>query len=234
MDKLVLACLAFSLIHLFVAGSSVRQLLINVAGRGTYFGLFSIASLGSLVWMILSYNRVVRSGAEQLWNVGPAGYWVALVFMFPAVILVIVGLLTKSPTAVMQEKLLLQGNPAKGILRISRHPFLSGVAIWSAVHIFADGDMASLAFFGTFFVVVVAGARSIDHKRYVSHGESWRKFTSETSIAPFGAILQGRNSIKFKEMGWPLPLAVAVYAAFVYFHVDIFGVAPFPGWVLPF
>lgn len=228
MDKLVIACLAFSLIHLFVAGSSVRHLIIAIAGRTTYFGLFSIASLGSLSWMILSFNKAIEGEAIPLWNSYPAGHWVALVFMAPALILVIVGLLTKSPTAMMQEKLLLQGDAAKGVLRITRHPFLSGVAIWAAVHILANGDMASLAFFGTFFVVVVAGARSIDHKRYVSHGEAWRDFTEKTSIVPFGAILQGRNSLKVKEMGWPLLLAVAAYAALVYFHADIFGVAPFP------
>lgn len=228
MDELVIACLAFSLIHLFVAGSSVRQLIITTAGRTTYFGLFSIASLGSLAWMVLSYNKAIAGGALPLWDTYPAGHWVAVVFMAPALILVIVGLLTKSPTAMMQEKLLLQGDAAKGILRITRHPFLSGVAIWSAVHIIADGNMASLAFFGTFFVVVVGGARSIDHKRYVSHGQAWQDFTAKTSIVPFGAILQGRNSVNIKEMGWPLLLAVAVYAAFVYFHADIFGVTAFP------
>jgi len=228
MDSVVLSCLAFLLIHLFVAGSSIRRLLIDAIGQGAYFGLFSIASLGALIWMSTAYTDALEVSYEVLWSVSVIGQWGALALMLPATILVVTGLLTKNPTATMQEKMLLQGDKTTGILRVTRHPFLSGVAIWAAVHVFGNGDLPSLIFFGTFFVVVVAGARSIDHKRYVAYGSDWQKFASETSIMPFGAILQGRNSFKAGELGWKGLLGVALYAALVYFHASIFGISVVP------
>lgn len=228
MDAVVISCLAFLLIHLFVAGSAIRRLLIDAVGQGAYFGLFSIASLGSLVWMATSYNRALTGSHEMLWFASAAGQWATLILMFPAVVLVVTGLLTKNPTATMQEKMLLQGNAVTGILRVTRHPFLSGIAIWAAVHVFANGDLPSLIFFGTFFVVVVAGARSIDHKRYIAYGSDWQQFASETSIMPFGAILQGRNKLRLGEIGWRLLVGVALYAVLVYFHGSLFGISAIP------
>ena len=216
------------MIHLFVAGSSIRSLVISMAGQGTYFGLFSIASLGSLFWMAFSYNKALDNSYEMLWATSPLGQWIALILMFPALILIVAGVLTKSPTATMQEKLLLHGDGATGILRITRHPLLSGIALWSAVHVLANGDLPSLIFFGTFFVVVLAGSRSIDHKRYVAFGADWQRFATETSILPFGAILLGRNKFKPGELGWRALLGIALYAALVYFHPSIFGVSVIP------
>jgi uncharacterized membrane protein len=39
--------------------------------------------------------------------------------------------------------------PARGIQRVTRHPFLWGVAVWAFVHLIANGDVASLMLFGS-------------------------------------------------------------------------------------
>ena len=56
---------------------------------------------------------------------------VVLVLTFFAFELVAIGLTTPSPTATGGESLLRSADPAKGILRVTRHPFLWGVALWS-------------------------------------------------------------------------------------------------------
>ena len=56
-----------------------------------------------------------------------------------------------SPTAMAQEGLV--SRPPEGIVRVTRHPFLVGVALWAFLHLVAIVDMASVFFFGALLVV---------------------------------------------------------------------------------
>jgi uncharacterized membrane protein len=48
-----------------------------------------------------------------------------------------------------------------------------------------------------------------------------------TSITPFGAIVQGRNRFVPGEIGWlTLLIGVVAWAALLYLHPWLFGVAP--------
>jgi uncharacterized membrane protein len=49
------------------------------------------------------------------------------------------------------------GVPPQGIVRVTRHPFLTGVGLWALVHLIGDGDVASLVFFAVWAVVALAG-----------------------------------------------------------------------------
>jgi uncharacterized membrane protein len=122
----------------------------------------------------------------------------------------------------------------KGVLRITRHPFLWGVAIWAAFHTAANGDKAAVIFFGTFLVVAVLGTISIDAKRKRKLGEAWSGFAARTSNIPFGAILSGRTKFSAREyFDWRFLLALVLFAVLLFAHPHIFGVSPFPGGVVP-
>jgi len=88
---------------------------------------------------------------------------IAIILMLPAALLVVIGLTTPNPTSVAQEGRV--GQPPQGIVRVSRHPFLTGVALWALVHLIGNGDVASLIFFATWAIVALAGTVSIDAKR---------------------------------------------------------------------
>ena len=112
--------------------------------------------------------------------------------------------------------------------RITRHPFLWGVALWSAVHLLFNPEAANLLFFGTFVLVAVAGTFSIDAKRARLFGEGWQRYAAQTSNVPFAAIVQGRNRFVLAELGWlKLAAAVAVFAALAWLHARFFGLPPF-------
>ena len=132
--------------------------------------------------------------------------------MLPAFLLVVIGLTTPNPTAVAQENLV--DRAPLGIVRITRHPFLMGTALWAAIHLVGNGDEASFLFFSALLIVSVAGTVSIDAKRARSLGASaWSGFARRTSIVPFAAILAGRNTLSLAELGWWRPAAgVAAYA----------------------
>jgi uncharacterized membrane protein len=119
-------------------------------------------------------------------------------------------------------------------LRITRHPFLWGVAIWSAFHLSANGDEASVIFFGTFFVLSILGTFSIDAKRRRKMGVAWAAFAAKTSNIPFAAAITGRNSLKLGEsFGWRFWVAALLFVTVLFAHAHIFGVSPFPGGVVP-
>jgi uncharacterized membrane protein len=97
--------------------------------------------------------------------------------------------------------LLTDKEPAKGIQRITRHPFLWGVALWSFTHLVLKGDLASVIFFGSFLILAIAGPFSMDRKRKKAFADAWDRFAALTSNVPFVAIVEGRNWLKIRELG---------------------------------
>ena len=225
MVLLLLAALFFVCIHLGVAGTRLRDRAVAALGNKGYQFAFSVASVAGLVWMSFAYDH-----APYIATWDTPEWWkpIAILVMLPAFLLAVIGLATPNPTAVAQEGSL--SRPPQGIVRITRHPFLMGIAIWALTHLVANGDIASLIFFGTFAIVALAGMPSIDAKRRRLAGSAWQAFAAETSIMPFGAILAGRNRFNFPEIGaWRLAVALVVYALMLGGHSHIVGVSPFPG-----
>ena len=62
MLELVIACLAFLLLHV-LPSTPLRGALVARLGEGPYTGLFSLATLAAIVWMALAYRA-----AQQCFN----------------------------------------------------------------------------------------------------------------------------------------------------------------------
>jgi uncharacterized membrane protein len=236
MTMLVTSALVFLAIHLLVAGTPVRDMLTGAIGEGPYLGLFSLASLGVIVWLAMSYGAAHVSAENHfLFNLGRGVHDLAIPVVLIAFLIGVPGLLTPNPTSVGQSATAAKEETVRGILRVTRHPFLWSVAIWSAFHLGANGDVASVIFFGTFLALSVLGTFSIDAKRKRKMGDAWNAFAGRTSNIPFGAIVSGRNSLRLGEyLDWRFLTAVAIFAAVLFAHARIFGASPFPGGWVPF
>ena len=224
MPSLILAALFFIGIHLGIAGTRLRDRAIAALGRRGYGAAFSLVSVAGLAWLILAYNR-----APYLASWGMLVWWkpVAVALMLPATLLAVIGLASPNPTALAQEARLAE--PPTGILRVTRHPFLTGVGFWALVHLIGNGDLASLVFFAGFAVVALAGTVSIDAKRRRLSGAAWQGFAGQTSILPFAAIAAGRNRFRPGEIGlWRWAAALLAYALMLGGHGPVIGVSPFP------
>ena len=224
MLSLLLAAIFFAGIHLGVAGTTIRDRAITALGQSGYRVAFSIATVVGLAWLVMAYNRapyVVTWGMLEWWKP------FAIILMLPASLLVVIGLTTPNPTAVAQENRLAQ--PPQGIVRVTRHPFLTGVGLWALVHLIGNGDIASLVFFAVWAVVALAGTVSIDRKRRRLLSAAWEPFATRTSIVPFAAIAAGRNRFRPGEIGvWRWGAAVVLYVLMLVGHADVIGVSPFP------
>lgn len=224
MTHLVLAAATFAAMHLLISGTRARDALVARLGEKRYRALFSLASAAVLGWLIWSFTLARAPALTPLidWR------WLAAVLVLAAFLLIVLGLLTPGPTIVGAEKLLAKGVEARGVHRITRHPFLWGIALWALVHMAFNPEQANLVFFGTFLLVAAAGTFSIDAKRARLFGESWQRYAGQTSNIPFGAIAQGRNTLALGELGWgKLAAAAAVYALFAVLHARFFGFPPF-------
>lgn len=235
MAMLAAAAVFFLALHLLVAGTTLRDRAVRAIGERLYLGMFSLASLGGIIWLAVSYNAASAEGSVELWNLGPGAAHLGTIVVGLAFLLGVSGLLTPSPTAAGMESRAADPNTVRGVLRITRHPFLWAVALWSAFHLAANGDAASTVFFATFLVLAVAGTYSIDAKRARKMGADWQGFAGRTSNIPFGAILSGRAKFNLGElMSYRLAAAVAAYVAVLFLHAWAFGVSPFPGGWVPF
>ncbi len=233
MTMLIAAAATFVLIHLLVSGTRLRDALTGAIGEGTYMGLFSgrpRRSPGLLAWLLIAFGPARASaGNSVLWSVTPATRDIQIVVQLAAFLLVVPGILTPNPTGVGQVGVLDKSDAIRGMLRISRHPFLWGVALWSAGHLLVNGSIADIVLFGGFFVLAVLGPPSIDAKRERKLGERWGAFATQTSSVPFAAILAGRQKLSIGEIGWwRIALAVVLWGVTLWGHPYAFGVRALP------
>jgi len=228
MSMLIAACAVFIAIHLFVSGTRLRDRLTGVIGEGAYLAAFSLASLAVIVWMVMAFNAASASPENQVLFVPWIGIrHLAIPVVALAFLLAVPGLLMPNPTSLKQEGAAAKESTVRGVLRITRHPFLWGVALWAAFHVAANGDEAATVFFGTFLVLGVFGPFSIDAKRRRKMGPQWDIFAAKTSNIPFA------KGFKLGELfDWRLAAAVAAFLGVLFSHARLFGVSPFPnGWV---
>ncbi|UDF05140.1 NnrU family protein [Asticcacaulis sp. AND118] len=223
MWTLALACAFFILIHILVSGSDLREQMIGAIGTRSYFALFGLLSLIGFFWMIAAYYGARGDPANlHLWSAPFALKIGAFGINFISLMLIIVGMLSPSPTALgslnrMPER------PVSGIIRISRHPVLAGIALLAATHLITTGTLASWVFFGTLLALSLLGANSIDRKREIRYGESYRAIMKTTSILPFVAIAQKRVSFEPSELGvLRVMVATSCFTCLVVLHELLF------------
>jgi uncharacterized membrane protein len=224
--ELVLAALFLPLSHFGISSSSLRARLVDALGERAYQGLYSLVTLGAFAWLVIAY----RHAPTMLLWVAPAFVNVAaLLVVLLAFLLVVVGVTTPNPTTVGAEALFERADSVRGVVRITRNPFLWGTGLWALAHIAATGDAAALLLFGSIGSLGLLGASLLDAKKARQHGERWRRFAAQTSSAPFVAIAQGRQRLALGEIGlWRVAVALTLFAVFASLHSKLFGVSPFP------
>jgi uncharacterized membrane protein len=215
--QLYFASAAFLATH-FVPSTPLRGVLVRSLGEKAYVGLYTLVSFAMIGWMVWAYNR---APLEPLW-VGLR--WLPAVLMPFSLVLLACGVLSRNPTLVGADKLLKSADPARGMIRVTRHPVMWSFILWALAHILARGEFGAIVFFGTFLLLAALGAVLMDQRKARNLGEDWQRFAAVTSYFPFLAIAQGRNSFKPAEIGWRNPaIGLGLYALLFWFHPLLFG-----------
>jgi uncharacterized membrane protein len=220
MTNLVIAAVAFIALHRLVSGSPARALFVRLNGERAFQRLFGLATIANLVWLGFAYATARAPDATiPLWPAKLPLHALQMLVEPAALVLIVLGVATPNPGIVGQEKVVKQANAVHGILRVTRHPFLWGVAMLALGHLVALPTPRNLALFGSWAIVALSGTLSIDRKKQRAIGADWAAFARETSNLPFAAILAGRQRFRLDEIGLSrLGIAVAIALAATLVH----------------
>jgi len=220
LSELALATLAFVGGHFLLSSAPLRRPLAGMLGERAFAGLYSVLALAAFAWMLTSYGAAPH---VELWPALPTLRFIPLLVMPMAVLLVTGGYSQRNPTAVMQPVSTTDRDLAPGILTVTRHPVMWGVAFWALSHIPANGDAASVILFGGLAILALGGTVAIDAKRRARDPEAFARLEAVTSNLPFAAIREGRTRLP-RIQPWRLLLAAALYFALLAAHPWIAGV----------
>jgi uncharacterized membrane protein len=223
MRNLVAAAAFFLAIHFGVSGTALRARLVRSMGEKAYRGLFSLASLVGLIWLIDAYGDAPR---VELWG--------QLLALKPIAAPLCCSRFCSSLSDLrLRARRLRAGN--RGFRAMNLRGASSGshaIRSCGASRSGRSSTSRSMAIwprsilFGSLLVLAVGGTALIDRKRRDSFGVHWQRFALSTSNIPFAAIVGGRNQLgaALRETGIVRPLiAVAIYAAVFSFHARLFG-----------
>lgn len=127
MGILILGVAMFVGVHLVPSVPSFRNGLRERFGVGPYMGLFSLGAALGLILIVVGFGR---APFVHLWT-PPTWARSVAVYVMPVALTLFVGAYVPS-----------------NLKRFIRHPMLLGVSLWAAVHLLANGDLASLVLFG--------------------------------------------------------------------------------------
>lgn len=218
----LIAALVFLVTHLGVSSTGLRGALAGMLGERGYAGAYSIVAAASLGFLIYAY--LGTSHAQFLFGPSAALNWVPVIVMPFALMFLVGGLMVPNPSAVMQDQSVHDPNAARGFLRITRHPVQMAIFLWALAHLLANGDIASLWFFGGLALVSGVGMRLMDRKKARTLGDDWQRFAANTSVVPFAAIAAGRNRLVFAEIWIPVVVGLALWIVLLWGHAWIAGV----------
>src|SRR4029077_21187687 len=101
MQMLIAAAAVFLAIHLLIAGTTIRDRITGAIGERAYLGLFSLASLGVIVWLVMAYNAAQAAGGDtQLYDLGPGVRHLGIPIVAVAFLLGVQGLFMRNPTSI--------------------------------------------------------------------------------------------------------------------------------------
>jgi len=178
---LILGWILFLGAHLSPGVFGLRDTLVQRLGEGRFTGLYIATSVTGMTCIIAGRHIApfVNVWYPPLWAKPVTSLLVLVAFILIAALLL--------PT---------------NIRRLVRHPMLWGVVVWSAGHLLANGDLASMIFFGGF------GGYAL---------------TSIVSLNRRGAIMPEQRYPVWQD-ALSVTAALAAYGAIVWLHPYLFGV----------
>jgi len=197
--------LGFAVAHSGLA--SLRTRGEAIIGARLYRVLFALVSIPlAVILVVYFFNH--RYDGLLLWQVqGVTGVktlvWIlsaiSFFFLYPATFNLLEIAAIQKPQVHLYET---------GILRVTRHPQMVGQVIWCIAHTLWLGTsftlLTSLGLIAHHLFAVWHGDRRLEDR----YGEAFLKIKERTSVVPFLAIIDGRQSLKWQEFLRPAYLGV--------------------------
>jgi uncharacterized membrane protein len=129
---MILGLVVFLGIHTLTTQRKLRAGLIASLGEGGYKAGYALASVAGLALIVWGFAHYRATGWIDVWHPPKALKHLTEALMLPAVILVVAAYI--------------RGR----IYTALKHPMLTGVKLWAAAHLLANGDLGGIILFGSF------------------------------------------------------------------------------------
>ncbi|MEG4197099.1 NnrU family protein [Microcoleus sp. Pol12A5] len=205
--------LVFAIAHSGLA--ALRPKGEKLIGPRLYRVLFALVSLPLAVILIVYFFNHRYDGV-QLWQVqGLPGVkpavWIlsaiSFLFLYPATFNLLEIAAVQKPQVHLYET---------GIIRITRHPQMVGQVIWCVAHTLWIGTSFTLVTSIGLVLHHLFGVWHGDRRLQARFGESFETIKSRTSIMPFLAILQKRQTLDLLEFLRPSYLGVVIFTGMLW------------------
>ncbi|MGI2907588.1 NnrU family protein [Tolypothrix sp. VBCCA 56010] len=205
--------LVFAIAH--SGGAALRPWAEKQIGPRLYRVFFALLSLPLAVILIVYFINH-RYDGWQLWQVqGLPGVktvvWVlsaiSFLFLYPATFNLLEIAAIQKPSVHLYET---------GIIRITRHPQMVGQIIWCVAHTLWLGTSFTLVTSVGLVLHHLFGVWHGDRRLTSRYGEAFEMVKQRTSIIPFLAVLDHRQSLKWQEFLRPAYLGVAAFIALLW------------------
>ncbi|MDF5711573.1 MAG: NnrU family protein [Nostoc sp. S4] len=220
--------IVFAIAH--SGGAALRPWAEKYIGLRLYRILFALVSLPLAVILIIYFFRHRYDGL-QLWQVqGVPGVrevvWVlsaiSFLFLYPATFNLLEIAAIQKPQVHLYET---------GIIRITRHPQMVGQIIWCIAHTLWVGTTFTLVTSIGLVLHHLFGVWHGDRRLSLRYGSAFEIVKQRTSIIPFKAIIDGRQSIKWREFLRPAYLGVAIFVVLLWWsHPLLLEASGTIGW----
>ncbi|MEO6860347.1 MAG: NnrU family protein, partial [Microcoleus sp.] len=187
----------------------------KLIGPRLYRVLFALVSLPlAVILVVYFFNH--RYDGVQLWQVqGVPGVkpvvWIlsaiSFLFLYPATFNLLEIAAIQKPDVHLYEA---------GIIRITRHPQMVGQVIWCVAHTLWIGTSFTLVTSIGLILHHLFGVWHGDSRLRARFGESFETIKSQTSIIPFLAILQKRQTLDLLEFMRPSYVGVAIFTGLLW------------------
>ncbi len=215
--EFIAALAVFFLSHSVPARPPVKPWLVQRLGHGGFTLVYSALSVAVLGWLIVA---AARTPYVELWVWEPWQSHVPLVGM--AVVCLILAFSIGRPNPFSFGGMKNESfDPARpGIIRWMRHPLLVALALWGAIHMVPNGNLAHVLLFGLFAGFALVGMRIIDRRNQHLMGEKeWQALADKVAQGPF---------LPRPKSWWGtlvrLGVAAALYYGLIVLHPWLFGV----------
>ncbi|SMX27423.1 NnrU protein [Pelagimonas phthalicica] len=222
--EFAVAMLLFMGSHRVPAALGVKDVLVTRLGTMGYTALFSLGSTLLLLWVIWAAGR---APFVPLWDQSAASRWAVNLVMPVVILLASFGVAAPNPFAFEGRRSGFDPDHP-GIVGLTRQPLLWALALWSGVHLWANGDLAHVILFGTFAAFSVLGMGLVERRRARIIGADWGRLSARTSLMPFAALISGKWRPRSLPSWLRLTIAILAWAAVFHLHEAVIGVLPVP------
>jgi uncharacterized membrane protein len=214
--EFLLALAAFFLTHSLPVRPPLRPWAMARLGPAGFGLIYTALSLAVLSWLIAAAGR---APFIPLWDWAPWQNHVVLAAMLPACLILTLAVARPNPFSFGGARNDRFDPRRPGIIRITRHPLLLALALWSMAHVPPNGDLAHVLLFGTFASFAVLGGRLVDRRRQREMGQAWHDLRAAVASSSVAPISGGETPAR-------LAAGFLLYAALIWLHPLIIGVDP--------